>query len=185
VDLSATVEGHLVATFGPEQGRASVTFLGVPTIHVLRFGPTDEGCWRYATLGMSATPMADPASYDAVSGPRAELVLTLRGRHDGVTRALATVAASPAVDGLVLAAGSTVDLQDELWPGARVSAVMLGEPGGLVPDLGDVQVFPVLPMTHDEAAFARGRGAAELRRLWLEQEIDLRDPSRPAARLDG
>ncbi len=177
MDPLPAVELHLLEAFGPDDGRASVTFLGMPRIEVLRFGT------RYATLGMSATPMSDPTELDATTGPRAEVVVTLSERHDDVVRALCTVAASPAVEGLVLRAGSTVDLQEPLWDGARFTAVLVGSPGGLLPDLDDVQFFPLLPMTPSEAAFARVKGSAELEARWLDQRLDLRDGRRREADL--
>jgi hypothetical protein len=177
VDLLPAVELHLLETLGPDDGRASVTFLGMPRIEVLRFGT------RYVTLGMCATPMSDPSDLDATSGPRAELALSLAERHDDVVRTLCTVAAAPAVEGMVLRAGSTVDLQEPLWSGSRFTAVVVGAAGGLVPDLEDVQFFPLLPMTPSEAAFARVKGSTELEARWLDQGLDLRDASRREADL--
>ena len=179
MDLLPAVELHLLEVLGPDDGRASVTFLGMPRLEVLRFGT------RYVTLGLSATPMSDPTDLDATTGPRAELALTLVERHDDVVRALCTVAASPAVEGLVLRPGATVDLQAPLWEGARFTAVVVGEPGGIVPDLEEVQFLPLLPMTPSEAAFARVRGSAELQARWLDQRLDLRDPLRREADLSG
>jgi hypothetical protein len=89
----------------------------------------------------------------------------------------------------VLTAGVTLDLQTPLWSGARVSAVLLGEPGGLVPDLnldleGDldgvqpVRFHPLLPMTAAEAALSRAKGTDLVQQLWLDAGTDLRDPDR-------
>src|SRR4051812_19654513 len=135
---------------------ASVTFLGTEPLQVLRFGPDDAGVVRYATVGVSRRPMHPPtaAVADPLRGPRSELVLSLRPGRDQVLRSLAVLAASPDVEGVVLTAGVTLDLQTPLWPAAAVSAVLLGEPGGLVPDLDlaladvePVRFHPVLPMT--------------------------------------
>lgn len=181
------VRSHLAATFPGPVAEASVTFLGTQPLQVHRFGPDASGVIRYATVGVSAAPMhpATATVADPVRGPRAELLLSLSSPRDEVLRALAVLAATPQVEGLVLAAGITVDLQQPLWPGARVTAVLLGDAGGLVPDLdsgpGDVEpvrFYPVLPMTKDEAALARARGAAHLRQLWLDAGTDLRDPER-------
>jgi hypothetical protein len=166
---------------------ASVTFLGTEPLDVLRFGPDGAGVVRYATVGVSRRPMHPPTApvVDPVRGPRAELVLSLRPGRDQVLRSLAVLAATPDVEGVVLAAGVTLDLQTPLWPGAGVSAVLLGEPGGLVPDadlgLDDVEpvrFYPVLPMTAGEAALSRARGAGVVQQLWLEAGTDLRDPDR-------
>lgn len=188
--LLVSVEAHLVRLLGQDSGRAGVSFLGAERIDVLRFGPDADGLVRYATVGMSRSPMADPgADLVAVDGPRAELVLSVRGLHDSALRRLAVLAASPAVEGVVVTPGAGLDLGEPLWDGARFTAVLIGEPGGLVADLpvGDglepVRFLPVLPMTPNEAAWKRVHGAAALEERWLAQALDLRDPSRPEADL--
>jgi hypothetical protein len=190
------VEAHLRAALGPDTGRAAVTFVGAEPVDVLRFGPDADGIVRYATLGMSRAPMTEPSAYavEPVSGPRAELLLSVRGVHDSVLRRLATLAAAPVVEGLVVVAGASLDLGEPLWDGAPFTAVLVGEPGGLVPDLdlppavdgaarGPVEFFPLLPMTPGEAAWKRVRGAGALERRWLDHAVDLRDPHRPAVPL--
>ncbi|WP_405019112.1 suppressor of fused domain protein [Kitasatospora sp. NBC_00070] len=188
----AAVEARLLATFGEPGGRAAVTFLGADRIEVLRFGPDPDGLVRYVTLGMSAAPMADPTSVvaDPVRGPRAELVLTVRGGHDDVLRTLATFAATPQVEGLVLAPGGSLDLGAPLWAGAPFTSVLAAEPGGLVPDLElaepaePVRFLPLLPMTPNEAGYKRVHGAAVLEERWLRYGTDLRDPLRRGVPLD-
>ncbi|MFD7640149.1 suppressor of fused domain protein [Kitasatospora sp. NPDC059795] len=188
----AAVEARLITTFGEPSGRAAVTFVGADRIEVLRFGPDAEGLVRYATLGMSAAPMADPSSAvaDPVRGPRAELVLTVRGGQDEVHRALVVFAASPQVEGLVVAPGGSLDLGSPLWTGAPFTSVLAAEPGGLVEDLElpfpaeAVRFLPLLPMTPNEAAFKRVQGAAALEERWLKHGTDLRDPNRRGVPLD-
>jgi hypothetical protein len=192
-DLLTDVVEHLRDALGPDSGRAEVNFLGTEKIEVLRFGPDDEGLVRYATVGMSRAPMADPgAALVAEHGPRAELVLSVRGVHDSVLRRLAVLASSPAVEGVVVTAGAGLDLGEPLWEGGRFTAVLVGEPGGLVPDLelgGDegaaqsVRFLPLLPMTPNEAAWKRVHGAQALEQSWLTEGIDLRDPARPESSL--
>lgn len=186
-DLMLLVELHLVGTLGHDSGRAAVSFLGADPIEVLRFGPDPDGLMRYATLGMSRAPMTDPSAMVVTSeGPRAELVLSIRGSHDDVFRTLAAVAASPTVEGLVLTPGSGIDLGQPLWDGSRFTAVLVGEAGGLIPDLDGpepVQFMPLLPMTPNEAAWKRVHGAQALEERWLTQGIDLRDPDRAQANL--
>jgi hypothetical protein len=184
--LLARVEAHLLGALGPDTGRAQVSFVGTDPIEVLRFGPDGEGLVRYATLGMSRAPMADPGSdLVAPDGPRAELVLSVRGSHDDVLRRLAVLAASPAVEGLVIAPGAGLDLGEPLWDGGRFSAVLVGESGGLVPDLPladgtePVRFLPLLPMTPNEAAWKRVHGAVALQERWLAAGADLRDEQRP------
>lgn len=179
------VEAHLVSVLGQDSGRAGVSFLGAERIDVLRFGPDPDGLVRYATLGMSRAPMGDPgAEVVLADGPRAELVLSVRDRQDSVLRRLSVLAASPAVEGVVLGPGAGLDLGEPLWDGARCTAVLVGEPGGLVPDLEvgsdvePVRFLPLLPMTPNEAAWKRVHGAAALEARWLAAGTDLRDPHR-------
>jgi hypothetical protein len=166
-----------------------VSFLGADPVDVLRFGPDPDGLVRYATVGMSRAPMADPgADLVAQDGPRAELVLSVRGGQDSVLRRLAALAASPAIEGVVVAPGAGLDLGEQLWDGGRFTAVLVAEPGGLVADLElegqqPVRFLPLLPMTPNEAAWKRVHGATALEERWLAQELDLRDPGRPEADL--
>jgi hypothetical protein len=207
-EILALVEARLRTALGEPDARAAVTFVGADRIEVLRFtgtqerspygtqeGPGHRGLVRYATLGMSAQPMADPAALlaDPVRGPRAELVLSVRaGAADTgkVLRPLAVLAASPQVEGVVVAPGSSLDLGEPLWPGAPFSSVLVAEPGGLVEDLelaaplDPVRFLPLLPMTPNEAAWKRVRGAQELQERWLSQGTDLRDPLRRSVALD-
>lgn len=188
--LLVDVEAHLVGVLGQDSGRAGVSFLGAERVDVLRFGPDPDGLVRYATVGMSRAPMGDPgADILLADGPRAELVLSIRGRHDSALRRLAVLAASPAVEGVVVLPGAGLDLGEPLWDGSRFRAVLVGEPGGLVPDLpvGEdlepVRFLPVLPMTPNETAWKRVHGAGALQDRWLTQALDLRDPLRPEAEL--
>ncbi|MEU1213992.1 suppressor of fused domain protein [Streptomyces sp. NPDC005791] len=187
------VEARLRTALGEPDARADVTFLGTDRIEVLRF--IDGDVVRYATLGMSAQPMADPTSplADPVKGPRAELILSVRvglADTDQVLRPLAVLAASPQVEGLIVAPGASLDLGQPLWDGAPFSSVLVAEPGGLVGDLeldapmDPVRFLPLLPMTHNEAAWKRVKGAQELQERWLSQGTDLRDPLRASVQLD-
>jgi hypothetical protein len=188
-EILTLVEAHLITVLGRDSGRAGVSFLGAEPIDVLRFGPDSDGLVRYASVGMSRSPMGDPgAELVAQHGPRAELVLSVRGAHDSVLRRLAALAASPALEGVVVGAGAGLDLGEPLWDGARFTAVLVGEPGGLVPDLPldddePVRFLPLLPMTPNEAAWKRVHGASALEERWLAQGVDLRDPDRPEADL--
>ena len=180
-DLTA-VEAHVAATLGAASASASVTFLGTDRVEVLRHDTGDAV--HYVTLGMSRAPLPDPAS-DVVrtEGPRAELVLTLRSPRDGVLRSLAATAMSPFVENAVIVPGASFDLGEPLWPGARFTALLVGEPGAPVGDLGDVRFYPVVPMTANEAAFKRVRGASALEDRWLAAGTDPRDPERAEAPL--
>lgn len=208
-EILPLVEARLRGALGEPDARAAVTFLGADHIEVLRFldasprGPEEERgrgpLVRYATLGMSASPMTDPSVQvaDPVRGPRAELVLTLRAGvagTDDVLRPLAVLAASPQVEGVVVAPGGSLDVGGPLWRDAPFSSVLVGEPGGLVEDLDlaaeysadadPVRFLPLLPMTHNEAAWKRARGARALEERWLAHGTDLRDPLRGSVPLD-
>jgi hypothetical protein len=190
-EVLTLVEAHLVSVLGQDSGRAGVSFLGAERIDALRFGPDPDGLVRYATLGMARAPMGDPGELVVLpDGPRAELLLSVRGRHDSVLRSLAVLAASPSLEGVVVAPGAGLDLGEPLWEESRFTAVLVGEPGGLVPDLvlaedlEPVRFLPLLPMTPNEAAWKRVHGSQALERRWLECGLDLRDPSRAEAPLD-
>lgn len=196
-DVLALVEARLRTALGEPDARAAVTFLGTDRIEVLRFmGRDGDGdIVRYATLGMSAHPMTDPTATlaDPVKGPRAELVLTVRtglADTDKVLRPLAVLAASPQVEGVIVAPGASLDVGEPLWPRAPFSSVLVAEPGGLVEDLeldapmDPVHFLPLLPMTANEAAWKRVHGAKELQERWLAHGTDLRDPLRRSVTLD-
>ena len=194
-EVLALVEARLRTALGEPDARAAVTFLGTDRIEVLRFVDAEAGLVRYATLGMSAAPLADPtaALADPVKGPRAELVLTVRlGRADTdkVLRPLAVLAATPQVEGVIVAPGASLDLGGPLWPGAGFSSVLVAGSGGLVEDLeldepmDPVRFLPLLPMTPNEAAWKRVHGAQALEERWLAKGTDLRDPLRGSVSLD-
>jgi hypothetical protein len=197
VDVLALVEARLRTALGEPDARAAVTFLGTDRVEVLRFPDDNQDgtVVRYATLGMSAQPMSDPTAMlaDPVAGPRAELVLSVRGGladTDKVLRPLAVLAASPQVEGVVVAPGASLDVGEPLWPGAPFTSVLVAEPGGLVEDLeldeplDPVRFLPLLPMTPNEAAWKRVHGAQALQERWLTNGTDLRDPSRRSVPLD-
>ncbi|WP_338054330.1 suppressor of fused domain protein [Streptomyces spiramenti] len=193
METRALVETALTDALGEPDARASVTFLGTDRIEVLRFTRDEPRPYvRYATLGMSDAPMADPTAVvaDPDRGPRAELLLTLRPAPgapvDRVLRALAVFAAGPQVEGVVVAPGASLDLGEPLWPGARFTSVLVGDPDP-VPDVPlpapaePVRVLPLLPMTAHEAAWKRARGAEALHDRWSATATDLLDPLRSSA----
>ncbi|MER5769231.1 suppressor of fused domain protein [Streptomyces sp. NPDC001985] len=194
-EVLALVESRLLTALGEPDARAAVTFLGTDRIEVLRFTDPEAGVVRYATLGMSAHPMTDPSAVlaDPVAGPRAELILSVRAGladTDKVLRPLAVLAASPQVEGVVVAPGASLDTGEPLWPAAPFTSVLVAEPGGLVadlepgPPLDPVRFLPLLPMTPNEAAWKRVHGAQALQERWLARGADLRDPLRASVTLD-
>ena len=188
-EVLGAVEAALVEHFGQQPARASVAFLGVEPIEVLRFEPI-PGERAYVSLGMARRPMTPAdASVTAVDGPRAELFLHLTDPADqfaGVWRQLAVLAAAPAVEGVVYRPDMTVDLSGPLVAGSRctgalVAASPIGEiaVGGLSP----VAVLQLLPATQAELAWARVRGGAALRQRWEDEGTDLRDLGRSGVAL--
>jgi hypothetical protein len=171
-----------------EPAVASVTFLGAESIDVLRFGPDSDGVHHHVSLGCSRHPMLDPTEMvvDSARGPRAEVVVSLRGpTPTGLARSIAVVAAAPAVEGLVLVPDALVDLETPLWESAPFTAVLLGPS-----DIGDVELpapnepvtlLSAIPITPTEAAWVRLKGAAAMREAWRTDGVDVRDPRRPAA----
>ncbi|WP_068184347.1 suppressor of fused domain protein [Mycobacterium sp. UM_CSW] len=186
------VRAHLRGHFaGAEPDSASVTFLGTEPIEVLRF--RGGGLVHYVSLGCSRHPMTDPTEVlaDPLRGPRAEIVLRLRdpGPATGIARSLAVLAATPAVEGVVLVADALVDLGSPLWawPSGRVpfTAVLLGDSD--IPDLPldpprePVKFLSATPITATEAAWVRLKGAEAMRQAWSNDGVDVLDPKRPAA----
>ena len=193
------VREHLCAHFAAGPGRqaepdsASVTFLGTQPIEVLRFRCGADGPMQYVSLGCSRHPMTDPTQIlvDQERGPRAEVVLRLRDRGPvtGLARSLAILAATPAVDGVVLVADALIDLGAPLWarPSGRApfTAVLLGRSD--IPDLplepprDPVSFLSATPITATEAAWVRLKGAEAMRQAWQNDGVDVLDPNRPAA----
>lgn len=177
------VEGVMCAHFGQQPSRASVSFVGVEPIDVLRFEPA-AGERAYLSLGMSRHPMT-AASDGVVSadGPRAELMLRVHadtGPDDDVWRQLAVLAAAPAVEGVVYAPRMTVDLGQPLRSGSRCTGVLVIESpfAAITTPEGRVMVLEVLPATPAELAWCRVHGAAALRERWADERVDLRDLGR-------
>ncbi|OBK75486.1 suppressor of fused domain protein [Mycobacterium sp. 1274761.0] len=191
-DVLAAVRVHLRAHFDAEPDAASVTFLGTQSFDVLRFGPDDrpglEGVVHYVSLGCSREPMTDPAELvaDPVRGPRAEVVVSLRGpTPTGLARSVAVVAAAPAVEGLVLVPDALVDLGTPLWSGAPFTAFLLGRSDiadvALPAPYDPVAVLSATPITATEAAWVRLKGAEAMREAWQTDGVDVLDPARRAS----
>ena len=181
--MSAELRDH----FGQAPVTASVTFLGVEPIDILRFEPI-PGETAYLTLGMSRHPMtASTETLVASDGPRAELMLHVRNddRFADVWRRLAILGAAPAVEGVVYTPGMTVDTGEPLVAGSRCTGVVVDE--SAVPAIPtadvDVQVFTVTPATSTELAWSRVHGTAALQERWREQAADLLDLARSAVPL--
>jgi hypothetical protein len=197
IDVLAEVRARLREHFArlgitAEPDAASVTFLGAEKIDVLRFGPDDrpsfEGVIHYVSLGCSRHPMFEPTEMvtDALHGPRAEVVVALRGPSPaGLARSVAVLAAAPAVEGLMLEPDALVDLESPLWDSAPFSAFLLGSSDiddvPLTPPLPPVTVLGATPITATEAAWVRLKGADAMREAWIQDGVDVLDPRRRAA----
>lgn len=194
VSVIERVSAHLQQAFsGSEPQRASVTFLGLESIDVLRFtgggqrNGDDEVA--YVSLGCSRHPMGEPDQMvvDPTAGPRGEIVVRMHPSAPlpGLHRSVAMVAAAPAVEGLVLTADGLIDLGEPLWEGSNCTAVVLETdvvaPCPLPGDLEDVVFFRAIPITANEAAWVRLKGLDALRSAWTEAGIDVRDPVRAGA----
>jgi hypothetical protein len=177
-DVLSTVEAALRQHFEVAPARASVSFLGVEPIEVLRY--PDDGRDHYVTLGMSRYGMTDPAAavVDDTSAPRSELLMTAVGRPDELWRRLAILAAAPAVEGVVYEVGNRVDLTEPWCAGSRCTGgILTGGPLRPIPVRGatDVAVLQLLPATATELAWARVHGTTALRDRWTSARVDLTD----------
>lgn len=185
----AAVESFLRDHFGQAPRRASVSFVGVDRIEVLRFEPI-PGELAYITLGMSGRPMTAAAEVlMAADGPRAELMLHVRDAGDGFTdawRQLALLAAAPTVEGVVYRADMSVDLGVPIATGSLCTGGVLGESPleRIVTPAGEVEVLQIVAATTTELAWCRVRGAAALRDRWVGHHVDLLDLGRRAVSLD-
>lgn len=181
--LLALVDDALANHYGQRPARASVSFVGVAPIEVLRFEQA-PGQWVYASLGMSATPMT-AANEIVVSGegPRAELLIPVRdeaGVYAEVWRKLAILAAAPAVEGVVYQVDMTVDLGEPLAAGSRCTGGLIvpGPLPAVETGEGNVELLQVAPALPNELAWARVRGASALRERWDHAGTDLLDLGR-------
>ena len=194
IDVLAEVRAHLREHFArsgtsAEADEASVTFLGTERIDVLRFGPTADGVSHYVSVGCSRHPMFDPTEMvtDALHGPRAEVVVALRGPSpSGLARSIAILAAAPAVEGLILEPDGLIDLESPLWESTPFTAFLLGrseiDDVPLTAPLPPVTGLSATPITATEAAWVRLKGADAMRDAWQQDGVDVLDQSRSAAR---
>ncbi len=177
--MLGAVESALVQRFASTPSRASVSFVGVDPMQVLRF--EDGADQTLVTLGMSGRPMTAAAELVQVaSGPRAELMVSVRAGWGELWRTLAVLGAAPAVEGVVYTAGMSVDTGAALAAGSRCTGGLVVESGVAPVPYRDevVQILRLLPATSTELAWCRVRGAAALRQRWQEQGVDLSDLGR-------
>ncbi len=185
-EVLAAVRTTLVGYFEQtDPDEAQLTFLGSTPLKLLRFGPDTDSVVSYATLGCSASPMQDASAaiIDPSNGPRAELVIPIRGGLDGIIRPLAMLAAAPSIEGLILKEGALIDFGQPLWESTSFTGFVIF-PSDIPPvTIADSQVslFQPVPATPNEFALARAKGSQELRRKWSELGVDFADPYRASA----
>lgn len=176
-DVTAEVHAHLRAHFSrtgvsAEPDVATVTFVGVPPIDVLRFGPDPGGVIHFVSVGGSRESGGAPT----------EVVVSLRGSSigAGIARSVAVLAAAPAVEGLIPAPDALVDLGQPAWKAAPFTAFLLGD--SEIEAAAGVQFLQAIPITANEAAWVRLKGVEAMRQAWQEDGVDILDPTRSAAR---
>jgi len=196
--LLETVESAYLQYFQLIPDRASVSFVGVQPIEVLRFSvPTRQqapgiamASTHYLSLGMSRYPMVGASAIhtDDPAAPRAELLLTVTGDAEGLWRRLAVLAAAPAVEAAVYQEGGRLHLGEALVPGSRcVGGVLVDGPMPAIAGPGSVvvQLLQLLPATATELAWARVHGSSALRKRWVDQGTPLSDLMREPVTLDA
>jgi len=83
------------------------------------------------------------------------------------------------MEGLMPAPDALIDLGQPAWKGAPFTAFLLGDSG--IEPLEGVQFLRAVPVTANEAAWVRLKGADAMRQAWQEDGVDVLDPSRAAA----
>jgi hypothetical protein len=177
VQVEAAYRQH----FEVEPLRASVSFVGVDPIEILLY-PAGSGdgsrSSAYLSLGMSRFPMVGGSDLVvSPDGPRAELMVVVRGHEDEVWRRLAVLAAAPAVESVVYSVGARLDLGEPWLPGSRCTGVVVGPSplSSVGTAAGMVDVFQVVPATQTELAWARVHGNEQLAERWRAAGTDLTD----------
>jgi hypothetical protein len=165
-NIRAHVREHFA---GAEPETASVTFLGMQPIEVMRFGPGADGITHYVSVG---------GSRHSEGGNSAEVVVSLRGASvgSGLARSVAVLA----VEGLILTPDALVDLGQPLWQAAPFTAFLLGH--STIQPIDQVEFVSATPITANEAAWVRLKGADAMGEAWLQDGVDVLDPHRSAAR---
>lgn len=194
--LLDVVEAAYRRHFQLSPARASVSFVGVQPIAVLRFSEPEpragetQAFTHYLSLGMCRYPMVGQSQLLAgdPSAPRAELLVSVSGRPDELWRRLAVLAAAPAVEGAVYEPGGRLQLGEAIVAGSRcVGGVLVAGPLAPIGCSGvpDVQVLRLLPATSTELAWARVHGSAALVQRWTDYGTRLHDLMREAVDLTG
>lgn len=201
-DPLALVESAYRQHYETAPARASISFVGVESIEILRYqesgdqeppgqrrlaGNSPESvATSYLSLGMSRHPMIESSAtvVDASAAPRGELLLSVLGCPDDVWRRLAVLAAAPAVESAVYRVGMRVELGEPWCAGSRCTgAVVVAGPLADIPVPGfrPVTIFRLLPAAPVELAWARVHGSESLLERWRSAGTELRDLYRDPA----
>ncbi len=190
-DLLALVENAYRQHYETAPVRATISFVGVEPIEILRYEHADDDppATSYLSLGMCRYPMteASAASVDPGTAPRGELLLSALGQPDEVWRRVAVLAAAPAVESAVYRTGMRIELGEPWHAGSRCTgAVVMDGPLSPIPASGvsAIRVFQLLPATAMELAWARIHGSDALVARWRARGTELRDLLRESVALD-
>lgn len=186
--IMSTHMSTLEKKFGHNHDQASITFVGVPAITVVRF--SSQRTLSYCTQGalspeeniiddsmnindmLAHQPAAEPqktreyyCTFTAIGAQE-----TFQGFH----RTLAIIAASAVVEGLEIRPHAIIDTGEPLWNGSVFTAFLIGDSESI----DNVELTELIPITATEAAFIRVQGAEQLYAAWEESQLDYRNPYR-------
>ena len=89
------------------------------------------------------------------------------------------LAAAPAVEGLLPAPDALVDLGQPAWETAPFTAFLLAD--SEIEPVAGVRFLQAIPVTANEAAWVRLKGADAMRQAWQEDGVNVLDPTRRAS----
>jgi hypothetical protein len=145
---------------------------------------TREGVYLYATVGASRRTIGE-----AGSAHRIELISGFLPDEPGAARALALLAAYPALFNTALGHGHTVPYDEPVWPGTEMRSFLVTRPIELIvsrlelPDGSHVEFLTAIPVHPEEIVFKRAHGVEGLRATWKDHRVAFWDPRRPVPTL--
>lgn len=179
-DLSRAVEDLYEANWGRPSSRARFEVEGL-SIEVLTWRPAEnpEGVALYATVGASEKTLP---GHDSTH--RMEFFIGLLPGRDEVAGPLAALGLYSAREGVALDHGHTVPSDTPLWPGCRMSSLLvirtrddylraLELPRGL-----HVEFLQAIPIYDSERSFKHRYGTDALLELWESAGVPFWNPER-------
>ncbi len=171
----------MIDRLGPDPARASVSFVGVEAIELLRWSGRGTGrrsSTVLLTLGMAGAAMGE-------SGRRAELLVEAYGDGGQLWRQLAILAAAPVVEAVVYSPGMTIDLGTPIDTSSSCvgGLIVASDLGAVVTMSDEVSILRVIPATANELAYSRIHGSTALQERWRAADTDLLDLGRPSVAL--